>query len=215
VAGRKTIGYCSLMEHDDWPRRIAHSVGRQVNRLRNSKRPKMSAQQLADECSRLGSAISRSTIAKLESGSRAFVTLDEVLVMAVALDVPPALLIAAVGTRQDAEVLPGQNLSPWDAARWFAGAVSIEESDGKLSAVPAGADDLLVRFYMHDDLVQEILDTPPNEGYSDPVTGQIDYTRRRLNTRLKADRARMRGEGIVPPSLPAELRHLDDDQRAM
>ena len=200
------------MERDDWQRRVAHSVGRQVNRLRNSKQPKVSAQQLADECSRIGSTISRSTIAKLESGTRAFVTLDEVLVMAFALDVPPVLLIAAVGTREDTEVLPGRQLASWDAARWIAGAFSIEEVDGSLSAHDAGEDDLIVRFYLHEELVQEILDTGPSEGYKDG-SGKIVRMRRVLIDHLRADRAQMRREGIVPPSLPADLRHLDD-QRA-
>lgn len=85
----------------------------------------MSAQQLSDECSRLGVSLSRGTIAKLESGTRGFVTADELLVLAAALDVPVLRLLAPLDDG-DVEVLPGKLEPPWEAASRLAGMETAE-----------------------------------------------------------------------------------------
>ncbi|MEV4416675.1 pentapeptide repeat-containing protein [Catellatospora sp. NPDC049609] len=71
----------------------ARTVGSRIRQLRKERG--WSAQQLADECARLGmESLSRSTIAKIESSSRARVTLEEVTVLARAFRITPDELLA-------------------------------------------------------------------------------------------------------------------------
>jgi FxsC-like protein len=68
-----------------------------AGRIRELRRQKgLSARQLADLCAARGvSSLSRSTIAKIESGVRRFVTLEETVALAGALGIPPGELLAS------------------------------------------------------------------------------------------------------------------------
>ena len=98
----------------DWSRRI----GENVRRLR--KHRALSAQQLSDRCAELGYVVPRSTIANLESGRRTTVPVQEVAVLAAALEVPPmAVLFPVVEPNDTLEVLPGVNVLGVEGAWWF------------------------------------------------------------------------------------------------
>lgn len=103
----------------DWSTRLALSVAREVRRHRQAAG--MSAQQLADRCSEIGMPIKRSVLANLESGRRTTVSISEVLVLAAALDIPPALLVFPVGYEEAQEVLPKAEMEPLQAVDWFSG----------------------------------------------------------------------------------------------
>ncbi len=78
-------------EEGERPSRV---VGRQLKRLRESRG--LSAQRLADRCAELGAPeINRSVIANIES-RRESVSIDEVSILAQALDVSPVQLFTAV-----------------------------------------------------------------------------------------------------------------------
>jgi 8-oxo-dGTP diphosphatase len=64
-------------------------------------------------------------IAKVESGRRNVVTVDELLVIAAALDVPPLRLLIPLDDG-DVEMLPDKTVNPWEAVRQFAGLDSEE-----------------------------------------------------------------------------------------
>jgi 8-oxo-dGTP diphosphatase len=81
----------------------------------------MSAQHLADRCAALGLDISRSTLADLENGRRVTMNVAELLVLASALDVPPLLLIVPLGRAEATEILPGDTVDTWRAAKWLIG----------------------------------------------------------------------------------------------
>jgi len=81
----------------------------------------MSAQQLADACDRLGHPVPRSVLTNLENGRREAVSVPELLALAAALGVAPALLVFPVGTAVPVEMLPGQVADPWRGYRWFVG----------------------------------------------------------------------------------------------
>lgn len=81
----------------------------------------MTAQALADRCAELGLPLDRAVIAKLEKGLRQSLTVAELLVLAKALGVPPIQLVFAVGHDDVTEVLPGQAVDTWEAAKWFTG----------------------------------------------------------------------------------------------
>lgn len=84
----------------------------------------MTAQALADKCAELGHPLDRSVIAKLEKGHRNTVTVADLLVLAKALGVPPALLVYPLGVEPIMETLPGERRPTWDALRWFTGAAA-------------------------------------------------------------------------------------------
>ncbi|MFB7496122.1 helix-turn-helix transcriptional regulator [Streptomyces sp. NPDC056161] len=101
-----------------------------ASELRRHRRARgMSAQQLADECARLGHpGLQRTVISNMENGRRRDVSVADVLVLAAALEVAPAALIFPAGYTAEVEYLPGQTGAPLEAAEWFAGAGAAEES---------------------------------------------------------------------------------------
>lgn len=103
----------------DWAARFSQSVAREVRRNREMRG--MSAQQLSDECSKLGLPIHRSVISNFENGRRGNLTIPELLVIARALDVAPIFLLFPVGFVETVEALPGEDPRPIDALMWFAG----------------------------------------------------------------------------------------------
>lgn len=80
-----------------------------------------SAQWLADETERLGYPISRAAIANYESGRKKGLDIAELVVLAVALRVPPVALIYPDLPEGAIEVLPGERTTSWGAASWFSG----------------------------------------------------------------------------------------------
>jgi 8-oxo-dGTP pyrophosphatase MutT (NUDIX family)/transcriptional regulator with XRE-family HTH domain len=108
-----------------WRARIANIVGSQVRRYRTRPGHKMSAQELSDAIARLGGQLPRGVIAKLESGRRNVVTVDELLIIAAALGVEPLRLLVPLDDG-DVEMLPGFEVNPWKATRDFAGLDSEE-----------------------------------------------------------------------------------------
>jgi transcriptional regulator with XRE-family HTH domain len=81
----------------------------------------MSAQKLADRCAELGHPIGRNVISKLENGDRDGVSVAELLVLARALGVAPAMLIAPFDDVDEVEVLPGKTMTSFNAYRWLVG----------------------------------------------------------------------------------------------
>lgn len=73
----------------------------------------------------LGLEISRSTLANLESGRRDIITVPELLVLAVALDVAPVELVVPLGTEDVTEIVPGQLVSSTAAMEWIAGETAL------------------------------------------------------------------------------------------
>ena len=123
------------MEHGpDWPARVAASVGRRVayfrERTTDEHGRKLTAQALADRCAQLGLPLARPTIAKLEKGFRETITVGEVQVLARALGVSPLMLLFPLGQAETAEVLPGKNVTPFDAMQWFADEAELTEGPG-------------------------------------------------------------------------------------
>jgi transcriptional regulator with XRE-family HTH domain len=86
------IGYSGGVTH---PAQFANEV---VARLRGLRRQRgLSAREIAERCAEAGvPSLSRSTIAKIESGVRNFVTVEEIGALAAALGVRPADLLSPV-----------------------------------------------------------------------------------------------------------------------
>jgi transcriptional regulator with XRE-family HTH domain len=144
----------------DWPARLTGSIAAEVRRQRKARG--MSAQQVADECTRLGVDLPRNTIADLENGRRASLSVAELLALARALDVPPLLLVFPADAEAEAEILPGATRPTWRALQWASGEgpfPGAEDADlltiaGPWNSGPAAA---LALYRLHDDAVEEEL----------------------------------------------------------
>jgi transcriptional regulator with XRE-family HTH domain len=98
-----------------WAAELTKRIGAEVKRLRG----KRSAQWLADRTTAIGMGISRPTISELETGKRKTITVQELLVLAHALNTSPAALIYPGPYDQDTEALPGRTVTEHSAAQWF------------------------------------------------------------------------------------------------
>lgn len=75
---------------------------------------------LADAVTELGHPMHQSAIAKIEAGQRK-ITLDDLLVLAVALDVPPPLLFLPIDTEEDLALTPKKTAYSWRVWEWLHG----------------------------------------------------------------------------------------------
>src|SRR6266480_78401 len=102
-----------------WAARITRAIAGEIRQRRTARG--MSAEDLAAACADLGMPIPRSTLADLENGRRASISVAEWLAIAAALDVPPVMLLCPVGSADTAEVLPDTEAPAFRAAQWVAG----------------------------------------------------------------------------------------------
>jgi transcriptional regulator with XRE-family HTH domain len=111
----------------------AEWFGNAVSRRR--KALNLTASELSRRTADLGYPVSRVAIAKIESNLRAGkIDVAEVLVLAAALDIPPALLIfPQLSTDGGSPVLPGRVTRDDDAVRWMSGQVSFPQEYNLLS----------------------------------------------------------------------------------
>ncbi|MHB1432017.1 MAG: helix-turn-helix domain-containing protein [Streptosporangiaceae bacterium] len=108
---------------NEWSVRVARDVGRRLAYFRG--KTGLTASALSQRCAERGLPLDRNVIAKLETGHRQSVTLDEVLVLAAALGVPPGQLVFGVGLDRTVEVLPGHEVAPYRGLQWFSGEATL------------------------------------------------------------------------------------------
>jgi transcriptional regulator with XRE-family HTH domain len=94
------------------------------------KRRALTREQVAARCSDLTgdpAFLTAAALSNIETGRRGtdgrrrrLITLDELVVLAAALDVAPAALLFPIGRADRMEIWPGAPVAPWDAYRWFA-----------------------------------------------------------------------------------------------
>ncbi|MER5943303.1 helix-turn-helix transcriptional regulator [Streptomyces sp. NPDC001928] len=204
-------------EEDDFPEwadRIKANVAGEVRRRR--KEMGWSAQDLADQCERLGHPIPRNVIANMESGRRANLPLVDVMVLAAALETYPVCLIFPVGYVDETQELPFQHLVPtWDALRRFTGEQDVDGYDAGL--VPD--------FESHASLVSTALAALEEEEQArfaaktatsraqqeDAERQRAKYADQALSAKynLRYVRRDLREEGATPPHLPPALGDVD------
>jgi transcriptional regulator with XRE-family HTH domain len=226
---RATVGpiVAAVETRQEWSARVAVTVGRQVAHYRTLRRLLATAdgreltrpltlQELSDRCARLGYRIARSVISKLEKGHRQSITVDEVCVLAQALEVPPVLLLFPLGLGEAVEALPGREVDPWAAIEWFAGN---SEDPADPSAPPQlGTDSPIVLWWQHRLYDGEI--PVMWRALQDEISakGQAGYPlRRQVAIPLRAlirIREVMQETGLTPPPLhPETARILGDVER--
>jgi hypothetical protein len=205
----------------EWGKRVAAVVGEQVARFRTRRQvdigddgPRltdpMTLQQLSDRCKGFGYPIARSVLSKLEKGHRHSVSVDEVLVLAMALGVPPVLLLFPLGRADTVEVLPGREVDPWGACEWFIG--NSEDPADPNAPPQMGTHSPLALWAEHrlwDGQIPVIYRSLP-----DPAMPQLpgeDEEQQRLGmaiAALRRIREVMRETGLTPPPLHPETARI-------
>ncbi|MGH3257793.1 MAG: helix-turn-helix domain-containing protein [Streptosporangiaceae bacterium] len=207
------------MSQNSWSAEFAKLVGGQVKRWRTERG--ISAQKLADRCADLGMEIPRAVLANLENGRRPVVQVTELLILAAALEVPPVVLIAPLGSQADIEILPGRTLTTRDAVLWLSGQTHLSEdpSDNATEWLSVASDKTIVPMYEYHDRMLEELEAIPTEGpvltdAEGNVISDSAQWRRETISRLREHRALMRQRGLLLPPLPADLENIDSEPRA-
>lgn len=199
-----------------------------------------SVRQLAEECARLGaSKLTSSSLANIERGQaegakrqRRQVDVEELVVLARALQVPPVLLLFPVGRADEVELVPGTNAWPWSALRWFIGEVRFPSpyipagepqppghlpewiEDPKEGWEQWAAPALLFR--EHERLEREWWAIPPRLrelpfGTPEEKQATRDALWARVMTDLRRVHKEMRRHGLTPPSIQKEI--LENSER--
>lgn len=88
----------------------------------------LTAQQLAERVGSIGGKLDRQAISKIETGNRG-VSLDEALLLAYALTVPPPLLFLPLGREDLIAIAPGVTVHPDLAWKWMEGIEPPTDSD--------------------------------------------------------------------------------------
>jgi transcriptional regulator with XRE-family HTH domain len=203
----------------EWGARVAASVGGQVAHYRTRRRVEqgddgpvltepLTLQQLSDRCRALGYPIARSVLSKLEKGHRQTITVDEVLVLAQALGVPPVVLLFPLGRAGTVEVLPGQDVDPWTATMWFMGN---SDDPADLAALPQMGTFSPVMLWSEHwrwdgeiPVIHRFLSDPASPG-----DGQRERDRLELAAAaLRRIREVIRGTGLTPPPLHPETARI-------
>ncbi|MCP2336142.1 helix-turn-helix domain-containing protein [Actinomadura rupiterrae] len=111
-------------------KRASDLIGDRIKELRKLR--DLTRDELAARCAELGAGLSAAMLVNIESGRpdeegkrRRDVSVDELLILAVALDVPPALLLLppdqAGEERTWLEITPKMKTSAWGLATWLSG----------------------------------------------------------------------------------------------
>jgi hypothetical protein len=112
-------------------------TGRRVSERLKAVRGGMSLRDLADELAKIGHPISADGLSKIETGKRR-VDVDDLVALAIALDVSPARLLLPAGKPDDEVTLTKKVTAKWESAwAWAQGERALPEGNGRwLSDVP-------------------------------------------------------------------------------
>jgi len=154
----------------------------------------MSTQQLADRCVELGMEIPRSVISNFENGRRSGIGVDELIILARALGLPPVFLLAPIAYVEQVEVLPGDMRTAVEAAEWIAG-------DAERRWPPPGGEGAPIESWSQYHIVhyerseiwriQQLLDTEVHD------RGYLDRLRKDIPTKkAESEEARARADAL-------------------
>jgi transcriptional regulator with XRE-family HTH domain len=108
---------------DDWGAELTGRIGAEIKRLRGDR----SGQWLSDRTEELGQRVSRSTISEIETRRRKSLSVDHLILLAAALDVAAVDLIYPGGAKTHIEVLPGMQMSKFEAVELFGGSKQLND----------------------------------------------------------------------------------------
>jgi hypothetical protein len=213
-----------------WPIRVAAEIGKRVayyrERTTDAGGKRMTVQALADRCAELGLPLDRTVITKLEKGRRQSVTVPELLVLARALKVSPLMLIFPVGHADVIEVIPGHEMTPFQAAQWFSGEQPWPgATDAEANAWWNGSF-AVIAYRDHAKLVADhrfalraarnyrrtATEAATGANQTADLQGAASMYEREsadIERQLRGIRKAMRDRGVTPPELPEHMKHID------
>lgn len=106
-----------------WDAELAARVGRAVKQQRESRAPKLSAAKLAERTTLCGFSLTKAQVSDLELGRKKTVTVAELVVLAMALGVPPVELLYPDLPHGPVDVWPQVEVPSIAAVQWFSGEV--------------------------------------------------------------------------------------------
>jgi transcriptional regulator with XRE-family HTH domain len=217
---------------------VATVMSGRLRKYRNLKGLKV--KQLSDLCIEKVPTLTESVITNIERppdkrrASRP-VTVEEVMALAAALEVPPLLLILPLGEEDEVQIY-GSPMETWTAAQWWMGEVDL--AGGELTEDPVAAPLVLFRHHAealgtirgillwvsvieHSEMGHgpQASSALPSISFLDPYPWPIEYRSAFDESAavLQRVRAEMRRHGLRPPPLVAEIAGLDTptpEQRA-
>ncbi|MCO7193960.1 helix-turn-helix domain-containing protein [Pseudonocardia sp. McavD-2-B] len=172
----------------------------------------LSGAKLASRMNEYGVNWNRTTVAKFETGYRSSISVQELLALALALDVPPIWLLADVEGGSPTPISTTEPVDPWTALLWMSGRTPLTEEPGvwwlriaptlgRLSAL-AGAVEQLRR-----NRAAESYFTSGSEvaGFADSLDDLAARDRQVL--RVVAEQlTEIQRSGLTLPPLPADIR---------
>lgn len=193
----------ALMESAAEDAPITTVIAQRIRTLREGAR--LSGAGLAAEMVKLGVPWNRTTVAKLETGRRESVTVQELLALAAALNVPPVWLLTDPAAGQVVPIANGMQLDPWAALLWFIGKVplhgdrNVGEWSGASQAIRQATNVAeivaqLESFHRYREINEVIVP-------SDPVAD--DETERKMLRALQKPLEALQGRGYRAPAIPA------------
>lgn len=207
------------MTPDQWPTAFTSRIAQRLREAR--KAAGLTMAEVAQCCADRGlPEFTEHSMKNLESGRKASITVADFLVLADVLGVPPVTLLFPLGSAATVEVLPGRELSTWDAVAWFTGENTLDQA-----ATEGSARDVLDVFRQHADLAAAALSSyalARERRRAASIT--LDRARRATLLQradgyeehafedaqeLRTQRERMRRRGLTPPPLSDELGFVD------
>ncbi|MFE6052875.1 helix-turn-helix domain-containing protein [Kitasatospora sp. NPDC056446] len=203
---------------EQWPASLTARIAQTVKTHRLQRG--MTTDDLAAACEARGVPIAAYTITKIEKGRRGSFKLEEVLVLAHALDLPLVALLIPLTDQDNIDLLPNVTTPVWAAAAWITGEDYLGEAPP-----PGSARAVLAVFREHDvDVRTALIST--REAHNRRLQArqalgsaryeqlsrqaeQLDRMAHEDCARLKAVRDQMRADGLQPAPLPADLEFVE------
>lgn len=205
----------------------------------------LTREQLAERCTKLGFPLTAAAITNIETGRRnpetgirrRDVSIDELVILATALGVPPILLIYPLGEAEMSEVLPGREMGTWQAMKWFSGEEPLYTrfpDDGKWYVTSPDLEDWekgaapVDDYRWHDTYVKQwnsahdealgahkaarLVDEAGEKKMHLRDAARAEKAQHEMEELLRGHRRHMRRRGVIPPTLNDVLAHVDDHE---
>lgn len=111
-------------EGETWGRRLALRIGTRLQGIRKARG--LSAEEVAVLTAEIGHRVSRQSLVNLEAGRKVQVALDDLIALSFVLGVSPMYLLVEPKSPHTAiELVPGLEVSHFEAQKWLAGMTSV------------------------------------------------------------------------------------------
>jgi transcriptional regulator with XRE-family HTH domain len=189
-----------------WPARLTDNISAEVKRLRQER--KWTTEELAERVTRAGLRYTRDQVVNLERtpGRRTTITVGEIITFAAVLGVPPAFLVAPVGSSEQIEYLPGRTTDPWHAYLWFIGQGANDLLEDKRDLFPVEHRDVASALNVFRRHHQQVVSLDMAIRHAADGDASAIQTADAYTTAVVAIRNEIRSRGWTPPLLPPEVK---------